>query len=144
MTDSTSKPPMWFWVVSGIALIWNAMGVMAYLGQAYMSDADLEALPEAEQALYTDVPAWATAAFAIAVFGGFLGAIALVMRKKWAKSLFLLSLIGIIVQMTYNLFISKAMDVYGPGGMIMPVMVIVIGLYLIVFTNRSIAKGWLT
>lgn len=144
MTDSTSKPPMWFWVVSGIALIWNAMGVMAYLGQAYMSDADLEALPEAEQALYTDVPAWATAAFAVAVFGGFLGAIALVIRKKWAKSLFLLSFIGIILQMTYNLFMSKAMDVYGPGGIIMPVMVIVIGIYLILFSNKSVEKGWLT
>lgn len=36
MNHSTrTKPPIWFWIISVIALIWNLMGVMAYLGQAY-------------------------------------------------------------------------------------------------------------
>ena len=144
MTDSSNKPPMWFWIVSAVALIWNLMGVLAYLGQAYMTEADLAALPEAEQALYANVPAWATAAFAIGVFVGALGCIALLMRKKWAKTLLLLSLVGVVVQMVYNLFISGAMDVYGPGGMIMPIMVLIISVYLILFSNKSIAKGWIS
>ena len=83
--NSTNKPPVWFWIVSVVALIWNGMGVMAYLGQAYMSDDALAALPEAEQALYANVPAWATAAFAIAVWGGLLGCLALLLRKKNPK-----------------------------------------------------------
>jgi hypothetical protein len=142
--NSTNKPPVWFWIVSVVALIWNGMGVMAYLGQAYMSDDALAALPEAEQALYANVPAWATAAFAIAVWGGLLGCLALLLRKKWAKPVLLLSLIGIVVQMIYNLFLSEAMDVYGPGGAIMPIMVIVIGIFLVWFSKKSIAEGWIS
>lgn len=145
MSDiSTNKPPIWFWIVSVVALVWNLMGVMAYVGQAYMTDAELSALPEAEQALYTNVPVWATAAFAIAVFGGALACIALLLKKKIAKTLFLISLIGIIVQMIYNFFISEAMDVYGPGAMIMPAMVIIIGIYLVMFSKKSIANNWIS
>jgi hypothetical protein len=142
--NSTNKPPVWFWIVSVVALIWNGMGVMAYLGQAYMSDDALAALPEAEQALYANVPAWATAAFAIAVWGGLLGCLALLLRKKWAKPVLLLSLIGIVVQMIYNLFLSEAMDVYGPGGAIMPIMVIVIGIFLVWFSKKSASEGWIS
>ena len=141
---STNKPPLWFWIVGVVALIWNLMGVMAYIGQAFMTDADLAALPEAEQALYTNYPAWATAAFAIAVFGGAIASITLLLRKKLAKTLFIISLLGIIVQMIYNFFISEAMDVYGPGGMIMPVMIIIIGVYLILFCNKCITKNWIS
>ncbi|MGG5486036.1 hypothetical protein [Gaetbulibacter sp. NE] len=145
MNHSTrTKPPIWFWIISVIALIWNLMGVMAYLGQAYMSDADLSALPEAEQALYTNVPAWATAAFAIGVFGGALGCLLLLLRKKWAKSLFIISLIGVLIQTSYNLFVSDALDVYGTKGLIMPIIILIIALYLIMFSNKSIAKGWIS
>ena len=143
MTTS-NKPGAAFWIIAVIALIWNIMGVMAYLGQAYMTDEERTLLPEAEQALYSDIPAWVTAAFAFAVFGGLLGALALLLRKKWATPLFIISLLGIIVQMIYNFFISNAMDVYGPGKMIMPVMVLIIGFFLVWYSKKATAKGWLS
>lgn len=142
MTTS-NKPGAAFWIIAVIALIWNIMGVMAYLGQAYMTDEERTLLPEAEQALYSDIPAWVTAAFAFAVFGGLLGALALLLRKKWATPLFIISLLGIIVQMIYNFFISNAMDVYGPGKMIMPVMVLIIGFFLVWYSKKATANGWL-
>jgi hypothetical protein len=141
---STNKPPLWFWIVGIIALIWNLMGVMAYIGQAYITEAELSALSDAEQTLYANVPPWATAAFAIAVFGGTLASIALLLRKKFAKILFVISFLGIIVQMIYNFFISEAMEVYGPGGLIMPVMVILIGIFLITFSYKSFLKNWIS
>ena len=145
MTESsTNKPPVWFWIVSVIAFIWNGMGIMVYLAQAYMTEDDIKALPEAQQALYADIPAWATAAFAIAVWAGLLGCIALLLRKRWAKLILLVSLIGIVVQMFYNLVISNAMDVYGLGGAIMPIMVLIIGVSLIRFSNLAIAKNWIS
>lgn len=35
---STNRPKAAFWIIAVIALIQNLMGVMAYLGQAYMKD----------------------------------------------------------------------------------------------------------
>lgn len=143
MSKLTKKPTTAFWVVGGIALVWNLMGVTAYLVQAFMSDETLAALPKAEADLHLNYPAWATAAFAIAVFGGTIASILFLLRKKSARFVFVISLIGIIVQMVYNLKISKASEVYGPGGMVMPVMVIIIGFFLVWYSKSSIKKGWL-
>lgn len=43
---TTNKPASWFWVVSVIALIWNAIGAMAYIAQVTMSPEAIQALPE--------------------------------------------------------------------------------------------------
>ncbi|MFC5195120.1 hypothetical protein ACFPH8_07230 [Bizionia hallyeonensis] len=142
--STIQKPPKSFWIISILALIWNLMGVSAYLTHAFMTEDALQKLPEAEQTLYADLPAWVTAAFAIAVFGGTFGAIGLLLRKKWARIVFLISLIGIIIQMSHNFFISNNMEVYGPGALIMPIMVLVIGVYLIMFSKSAIAKGWIS
>jgi len=143
MTTSNNKPAAWFWVVSALALVWNVMGVMAYLAQVMMSPEALQAMPENERALYESVPAWATGAFAVAVWGGALGCLLLLLRKKLAKPVLVLSLMGIIVQMVHSLALSNSMEVYGPGGLIMPVMVLVIGVGLIWFSGKATANGWL-
>ncbi len=144
MSDSSNKPEISFWIIGIIALIWNILGVVAYLMQAYMTEEDLLALPVEEQALYSDIPAWVTAAFALAVFGGLLGCLLLLLRKKLATFVFIISLIGIIVQMIYNVFMSKAAEVFGPGNMIMPLMVIVIGTFLIWYSKRLQDQGVLS
>ncbi len=144
MSNSINKPTTSFWVISIIALIWNAMGVMAYLSHVYMGKDAIAALPENEQALYANVPVWYTSAFAIAVFAGFLGCLLLVLRKKLATTVLIISLIGILVQMYYNFFISNSMDVYGPGSAVMPIMVLVIGFYLVWYSKSVTTKGWLS
>jgi hypothetical protein len=141
--NTVQKVPAWFWIVSIVALIWNLMGVMAYLGQALMSDEMKMSMPEAEMQLLEATPAWATAAFAIAVWGGLLGSLFLLLRKRQALAILVISFIGIIVQMLYNFFISNAMEVYGPGGATMPIMVLLIGIGLILFAKKGKREGWL-
>ncbi|WP_028891999.1 hypothetical protein [Tenacibaculum sp. 47A_GOM-205m] len=143
MTNS-NKPTTLFWIIAVAALIWNCLGVMSYIGQAFMTDEVKAALPEAERALYENIPTWVTAAFAIAVFAGLLGSIFLLARKKAARFVFLISLIAILAQMSYNLFMSRAAEVYGPGGVVMPVMVILIGVFLLMYSKKTIEKGWMS
>lgn len=144
MSETQNKPTTAFWVIVVIALVWNLMGVYAYLAQAYMTAQELAALPVEEQALYENVPAWVTAAFALAVFGGALGCILLLLRKKLAVIVLIISFVAILAQMTYNFFMSKAMEVYGPGGMVMPIMVIVIGAFLVWYAKKMETQGVLT
>lgn len=142
MTNST-KPTASFWIIAVLALLWNSTGVMAYLEQAYMTVDDLASLPEAEQAFYANMPAWVTASFAIAVFAGTLGCIGLLLRKKWASILFLLSLIAVIAQFIRNVFMQKDMEVTGID-MIWSIVVIVIALFLVIYSRKSISKGWIS
>lgn len=143
MTAST-KPTVSFWIISVLALLWNIMGVMAYIMHVTMTPETLQALPAEEQVLYTNVPVWATAAFAIAVWGSTLGCILLLIRKKLATPVFMISFAAILVQMVHQLFISKSIEVYGPGGAVMPVMIILAGAFLIWYSRKATAKGWLS
>lgn len=142
MTTS-EKPPVWFWVVSIIALIWNLVGVMNYLNQAFNQVALLEAMDQAQRIAFEGIPAWATAAFAIAVFSGTLASIGLLLRKKWARTFFVISLIAAVAQFIHWLFISNAVEAFGPSTYTMPLIVIIIGIYLIFFSKKGIQKGWL-
>lgn len=139
MTDlSNTKPPVWFWIIAVIALLWNGLGVMAYLMHAFITDEAIAALPEEQQAEFlVEHPAWYTAAFALAVFCGALGCLALLLRKKWALILFIISSITATVQQVY---IIATVEEASP---VMPIMVIIVCMILIWFAKKGIAKGWL-
>ena len=137
------KPSNLFWVISSIALVWNLMGVFNYLDQAFMTDKVLETLPKEQQILYQDVPAWVTAAFAIAVFSGTLGSLLLLLKKKIATTFFTISFLGIMGQMSYGLLIDQNSESFGPMGIAMPIMIIAFGGYLIWYSRKANEHRWL-
>ena len=137
------KPSNLFWVISSIALVWNLMGVLNYLDQAFMTDKILETLPKEQQILYQDVPAWVTAAFAIAVFSGTLGSLLLLLKKKIATTFFTISFLGIMGQMSYGLLIDQNSESFGPMGIAMPIMIIAFGGYLIWYSRKANEHRWL-
>ncbi|AXO79176.1 hypothetical protein DZC78_01855 [Olleya aquimaris] len=134
---TTQKPPMWFLVISIIALIWNALGVMAYLGQTLMTDEMIAQLPKAEQDMYANLPSWYLGAFAIAVFAGTIGSLALVLKKKWAFNVLLISLVAAIIQMCYLAFVIKMTNAMTP-------MIILVGIALVWLSDYATKKGWLS
>jgi len=144
MTNYLRKPSNLFWVISVMALVWNLLGVFNYLTQAFMTNEILASLPKDQKLLYEKVPAWVTAAFAVAVFSGTLGALLLLLKKKVSSTFFILSFVGIIVQMTYGLLISENTNIYGPLGLVMPLMIIAIGGYLIWYSKKAAENRWIS
>ena len=136
------KVQAYFWIIGIAALIWNAMGVFAYLGNVFMSEEAFAQMTEAEQRLMEEIPAWATGAFAIAVFAGLLGALGLLLRKKWAAPVFGLSLIAILIQQVYNHLIAKMYTVTGSGSLVFALMIVVIGVILYLLARSWSRKGW--
>jgi hypothetical protein len=135
--------PTWFKVVAVLALLWNLLGCLAFFSDLRLSPEDLAKLPEAQQALYAMRPGWAVAATAIAVFGGVLGAVGLLVRRKWALPVFALSLLGILVQ-DFGLFVlAKGASLAGPVAIVMQGIVLAIGIGLVVLSRKAIARGWL-
>ncbi len=144
MSDSTNKPNTGFWIIAVIALIWNLMGVFNYLSQAFMTDEMKALLPEAQQTYMNNVPAWATAAFAFAVFGGALASVFLLLKKQLSKTLFIVSLLGVLIQMFYAFFMGGGIDAFGPGGVIMPIVIILFSSFLVWYSNDVTKKGWIS
>lgn len=141
--NTFTKPPVWFWIVSGILVAWNAMGAVAYLGDASMTAEDLAALPSAEAALYENMPFWAMSGYAIAVWVGLSAALLLLLRKKWASIAFVLSLAGILIQQTHSFFLSDALEVYGNAGLYFPLFILAMGIFAIWFSRYSQRMGWI-
>jgi len=144
MTNEPIKPPTWFWVVAAIALLWNLMGVLAYLGEAFATPEMLESMPSEQRDLIENRPAWATAAYALAVWGGLLGCIFLLLKKGIAQIVFIVSLAGILIQMAYNLFIAESTLSYGPGQVAMVIMIPLIGVLLVFLAKRGKSEEWLS
>jgi len=145
MTLNTSnKPNKRFWIIALVAIIWNGMGVMQYLAKAYNTDSFKAQYTKEQLSIISNEPTWVTLVFALAVFGGLLGSIALVFRKKIARVLFLISTLGVCAQMIYNLFIIKSVDIYGPAAVLMTAMILIIALFLLIYSRRVTSKGWLS
>lgn len=90
-----AKPHFSFWIISAAGLLWNLMGCLNYIAQ---TDPDaVSRMPEIYQLIIAGRPAWATGAFALAVFGGAVGCILMLLRRRVALALLGLSFIGVLV-----------------------------------------------
>jgi hypothetical protein len=135
---TSTKPPIWYWIVSVIALLWNAMGTNAYLQQAYNTESYRAMYSEEQLEIAANLPSFITAAFALAVFGGLLGSILLLVRKKFAVILFYISLLAVLIQMGYLLINGYASSIA------MTIMIIVLAVLLAWFAKYASSKGYLS
>ena len=143
MSDTMKqKAPGWFTVVAVLALLWNLLGVFAFISQVTMTPETLAALPQEQQDLYTTMPTWATVAFAVAVNFGALGSLLLVLKKNMAGMFLQLSLLAVLVQNFHSSFMTNALEVYGTQALIMPIVVIIIAIFLVVLAAKAKRMRW--
>ncbi len=133
--------PRWLLWVGILFLLWNLMGITAFAMQWMMTPADIAKLPAEQQELWGNMATWIWAAYAIAVGAGTLGALGLVVGKKWAVPLFLLSLAAIVIQFSYPL-------VYALGAglmslMVFPAFIFIVGLAEWLLARKWRSAGWL-
>lgn len=141
MNNSTA--PKWLTATAILALIWNALGCVAYLADVRTTPEEIAALPLAQQQLLASRPAWAVAGSAIAVWAGLLGSLGLLLRRRWAFPVFVASLIGVMVQ-DYALFVvARVTDVLGIVPLVLQALVLLIAVLLVMLARRGVAQGWL-
>jgi len=138
-----NKPPIWFYVVAVIALLWNAAGLMAVIADLRLSAADIATLPADQQALYAARPGWSVVGSVVAVVGGTLGCLLLLLRKRLAIVLFGLSLAGIVLQNIGIFVIAGAGKNGDPVPFVLQGLVLVIAVGLLLLARRAKANGWL-
>lgn len=144
MTDEIAAPaPTWFRSLAIVGLVWNLIGVAMYLQKIGLFGDPLAGLNEAERALAAAVPGWVTAAFAIAVFSGLFGTLALVLLRRVALPLLVLSLLAVLAQTGWIVLLSDARALHGLAGIAMPALIVVIAVGLAWLANSGLRRGWL-
>ncbi len=138
MNDETVGGVHWsFWTIGAVALIWNVMGVINFFAQ--MNADALAAMPESYRAIIEGRPAWATGAFAIAVFGGALGCLLLLLRKSAAFPVLGASAVGVIVEMARYAGVGVPFQIW--MGILMQ---LVVTAFLIWYSKHTKSKGWIS
>jgi hypothetical protein len=113
--QAASRTPWHLWLVGAIAVLWNGYACYDYVmmqigGADYLRQYDFT---EAQIQHYTTMPAWATALWAIGVWGGALGGLLLLLRRKWAVHAFAASLAAFVLNLVYTYVLSDAAAVMG-------------------------------
>ena len=144
MENVQKKPTKIFWVVGILFLLWNLLGCSMYLAEHLLSDEGYgEFFGQALLEVRDVYPTWSLAFYAIAVWGGLIGALTLLLRKKIAPVLFVISLcsalISFIPTFTNDLLKTAGGDFYWA----MPVMVAVLGIAEVWWSRKKAADGYL-
>jgi len=141
MNDDGTGTVHWsFWAIIIFMLIWNVMGCINFFVQ--MNPEMVASYRENEKAIITGRPVWATVAFAIAVFGGALGCLLLLVKKSIAFYFFIASLLGVVVTIVHTLSIGIEFGIGEVIGIIIaPLMVAV---FLIWYSKYVQNKGWIS
>lgn len=135
--------PAWFWVVAVLALLFMAFGCYAYLTDVTRTAEELAQMPVDERSLREATPWWIYAAYAVAVWVGLLGALLLLIRRRHAQVLLLISLIAVIVQFGGVLLVPELRDDTPPDAFTLPIIIVVITYGIWHFSRYARKQGWL-
>ncbi|MDO7541686.1 MAG: hypothetical protein MUQ79_06235 [Flavobacteriaceae bacterium] len=122
-----------------ILLVWNLLGVSLFVMDLLV---DLTKLNDAELEFRSRFPLWIKMFNAAAVTLGLLGSIGLVFRKAWSKSVLVMSLISVIIQMYHSFFVANSLDYLGNSEVILSCIIIAVALTLVWIADFYKGKNW--
>lgn len=138
----TRRTPWHLWLVGILGLLWSLMGVVSFMLAQMNVEAVMSRYPQQQRDYFTSFPLWAVAFWGIGVFGGVVGCILLLLKRRAAFPVLLLSAIGAIVSNLGGLFLLGGMNVMQEtGGLGFTAVPIVIGLGMAYYAFAMSKKG---
>ena len=141
MTQSGfGKPatPAHLWLVGGVTLLFNAMGIASYLTTKFGMLAEMGLTP-IQIAFMESYPAWVSAFWALGVWGAFAGSLLILLRSRWAVTAMVAALVGLAVVTVYHYaIITVPADMQSPG---LDVAIWAVTLFLLFYARRMAAAG---
>ncbi|MCP4291140.1 MAG: hypothetical protein GY780_04830 [bacterium] len=135
------KTPWHLWAVGTVAFLWSAMGCFDFImtqtkNEAYMSKFTPELLD-----YFYNYPEWLVALWAVGVFGGALGGILLLLRRKWSLGFLAASLAGALISTIKNYVFSNSMEITGTFGLVMTLLILVLGIAFLFYAQAMNRQG---
>jgi len=133
------QTPWHLWVVGAVTLLFNLLGITSYL-MTKLDMLDQTAMTAEQIAFMESYPAWATAFWALGVWGAFAGSVLLLFRSRIAVAAMvaaLIGLVGVTVAESFVLDVPSAMRTPLP----LKATIWLVTLYLLLYTRRMAAAG---
>ena len=111
-----SKAPSHLWVVGALSLLWNAAGAWTIMSAQSGAPMDMDAN---EIAYYAAQAPWFVAVTDVALIAPIFGAVALLLRSRWAVPLYGLSVAAIAVTSVYDIAQRTALLLRDQGWLVL-------------------------
>jgi hypothetical protein len=142
MDDRFAPQPVagWFKLAAIASVIFMAIGCAGYLASVLT---DPSSLPVDQRNLMEARPIWMIAAYAIAVWVGLAGSVLLLMRRKLAEPLLLVSLVTAVLTFLPYAVVPAVSDLVTTNDIAVAVVVLAITWTIYWFARHSRQRGWL-
>jgi hypothetical protein len=142
-TTDSAKPPFWFMIFAALAILWGLAGVYACYSQLSLTPQQLAQLPPAQATAFSSMPLAIRAAYVVATVGGLVGGLLLIARRRWARTAFIVSLLGIVIQFGWTFGPYQGLAKFGAGAVAFPAFIAAVCLAEIWFAGFALKRGWL-
>ena len=135
------KAPKHLWIIGIITLLWNIMGAFDYLMTQTKNESYMAQFEQAQLDYFYGFPTWMVAFWALAVWGGVLGGVLLLMRKRLAVQVFLVSFASMVITAIYSFGLSNGAEVVGTTGILTTIVIFFVALGLWLYSRAMHARG---
>lgn len=142
MADHYARQPIarWYTAAAIASLLFMLLGCAAYLLDV---TTDPASLPLDQRAAHDAQPMWLISANAIAVWAGAVGALFLLLRRRLAETLMLVSMTAVTIWLAGLLLVPRLRDLLGTDDLAVAVIVSLITWTIYWFARHSRQWGWL-
>ena len=142
MEQASTKPavPAWYWAVAVAALLFEGAGAFLFANSLTLDPATL---PLDQRAIYDATPQWMTIAWAVAIGTGLIGAVGLIMRRRFAEPALLISVIAVAVQFSGLFLVKQLRELTPDDHLLVPVVILVLAYGLWQTAKLAHRRGWL-
>ena len=142
MTEAYERQPIarWYMIGAIASVLFMALGCAVYVMHV---TADPAALPLDQRAAYAAEPSWLTGLNAVAVWVGVIGAVLLVMKRRSAETVLLVSFIATVLWLEGMLLVPTLRDALSTNDIAVAVIVTLITGTIYSFARHSRQRGWL-
>lgn len=136
-----TKPPLHFWIVAILSLLWNGYGGFDYLMTQTQNAGYLATYTPEQKAYFAGLPLWMDCSWALGVWTSVVGSVLLILRRHWALQAFLVSLVGIAGMLIHSYVLTDGARIMGPQAPVFSAVITTIGLFLAWYAWTMIKKG---
>ncbi|MDT8341100.1 MAG: hypothetical protein RQ751_06270 [Longimicrobiales bacterium] len=135
------RTPVHLWVIGVLTLLWNGFGAYDYLMTQTENEAYMGSFTPEQLAYFYGFPTWVVAFWALAVWGGVLGSLLLLMRKRLAAPVLLVSFGSMVVTSIHNFLLSDGLEVMGGVGVAFSAVIFAVALGLWLYARAMVRRG---